>query len=993
MNKETAASVFRAVHEGKWLSIEYRNMRGELTRYWIAVLGIDPEKKRIRCRGFHIVRHLTADMNLHPAGILSACVLERTAAPVNEELVQDIRLNPNRYSYFFQFGVNLRILDYYAACAKLDTSPYTTDYALVRQLDDAVFENGRIRLRDEQFDAIIRDFQMKGSEEAGRLRMQELGMNMLSIYDRKGIYVLAYRPLYLDVEEHTLAAGTQIVICREFTINGKKESIRRFLSEEDLVLTQNFAENAETVKDLIIQRNRSWKVDDMPYVIAIGRDMPVDLRKEYAGIVQMMEKGETTQVIRAFFGDLCDNTAMHRSLPLICTDERINMDQMIAVNHALRRDLSYVQGPPGTGKTQTIVTTLISCLFSGHTVLLASNNNHPISAAFSKLKSMKWNGQEILMPAARLGNKLETEKMLKEIGRMYRIAQDMKDVKYPPRPKQENASKLSRYLQEYEKLLEIREKRETLQTLLESSDQMNFQIRLQTDQLPVLDEQLKELKNYTPENARRFINRNPDELLYYLYMDGIRRMRRLSQPQYKELRGIIRSEADDRTVLFNRWLSVQENLEMFLHVFPIVATTSVSAFRLGQPQPSFDLTIIDEASQCSTAMSLLPVIRGKRLMLVGDPQQLSPVILLSEEDNAVLRMRYGIREEYDYIKNSIYKTFLACDAVSDEVLLRFHYRCDPAIIGFNNHKYYCDKLLISSKAGDDPLIFINVDRNPSYEKNTAPSEVQEIVECIRRYGPDNTGVITPFTAQRNMIRDVLNVNGFSKAECGTVHAFQGDEKDTVIFSLALSDRTGQATYDWLKNNSELINVAVSRAKKRLILIGSARQLERLHTGCKEDDLYDLYSYIRSNGKAVVASKQNRSRALGIRPYSTSTEEAFLTTLNHALENAFRSRRGFIVYREVPVAHVFTDNSVSDDYFYRGRFDFVVYEKKGGAELPVLAIELDGMEHIGDEFVKERDRKKEAICREHGFELIRVENTYARRYHYIREILIRYFRGK
>ncbi|MCR5795615.1 MAG: AAA family ATPase [Solobacterium sp.] len=993
MNRETAASIFRAVHEGKWLSIEYRNLRGELTRYWIAVLGIDTVNKRIRCRGFHIVRHLTAEMNLHPGGILSAFVIEGTIAPVNEELVNDIRLDPGKYADFFRFGANLRILDYYAACARLDVSPYTTDYALVRKLDDSVFENGRIRLSDEQFDAIVRDFQMKGSLETGRLRMQELGMNLLSIYDRKGIYVLAYRPLYLNVEEHTLAAGTQTVVCREFTVNGRRESIRRFLSEEDMVLTEDFARNAEIIKDLIMERNRAWMIDDMPYVIAIGRDMPVDLRKEYAGIMRMMENGEPTQVIRAFFGDLCDSTAMHKAVPLICTDDRINMDQMIAVNHALRRDLSYVQGPPGTGKTQTIVTTLISCLFANRTVLLASNNNHPINAAFAKLKSLTWKGQEILMPAARLGNRIETEKMLQEIGRMYRIARNMKDVKYPPRPKQENAAKLSRYLQEYEKLVEIREKKETLETLLESSDQMNFQIRLQTDQLPALNEKLAQMDSYTPENARKLLSTDPDELLHYLYMDGIRRMRRLAQPQYKELRDILGAQTEDRTAVFNRWLSVQENLELFLNVFPIVATTSVSAFRLGQPQPSFDLAIIDEASQCSTAMSLLPVIRGKRLMLVGDPQQLSPVILLSEEDNAVLRTKYGIREEYDYIKNSIYKTFLACDAVSDEVLLRFHYRCDPAIIGFNNHKYYCDRLLISSEAGEDPLVFIDVDRNPAYEKNTAPSEVQEVVECVRRYGQDDIGIITPFTAQRNMIRDVLNVNGFSRTECGTVHAFQGDEKDTVVFSLALSDRTAPATYDWLKNNSELINVAVSRAKKRLILIGSARQLERLHTGCTEDDLYDLYAYIRSRGTAAVASKKTSSRALGIRPYSTSVEEAFLTTLNHALENAFRSRRGFIVHREVPVAHVFADDPVRDDYFYRGRFDFVVYEKKGSVQLPVLAIELDGMEHIGDEHVRKRDRKKESICHEHGFELIRVENTYARRYHYIREILIRYFRGK
>ena len=51
------------------------------------------------------------------------------------------------------------------------------------------------------------------------------------------------------------------------------------------------------------------------------------------------------------------------------------------------------------------------------------------------------------------------------------------------------------------------------------------------------------------------------------------------------------------------------------------------------------------------------------------------------------------------------------------------------------------------------------------------------------------------------------------------------------------------------------------------------------------------------------------------------------------------------------------------------------------------------EHRDDPAVQARDRKKEAICREHGFELIRVENSYARRYHYIKDILIRYFGGR
>ena len=77
--------------------------------------------------------------------------------------------------------------------------------------------------------------------------------------------------------------------------------------------------------------------------------------------------------------------------------------------------------------------------------------------------------------------------------------------------------------------------------------------------------------------------------------------------------------------------------------------------------------------------------------------------------------------------------------------------------------------------------------------------------------------------------------------------------------------------------------------------------------------------------------------------------------------------------------------------YTGRFDFVIYQRDYNRQkIPVLAIELDGKEHLNDEMVRARDEKKNEICRSHGFELIRVENTYARRYNYIKDVLISYF---
>jgi very-short-patch-repair endonuclease len=93
---------------------------------------------------------------------------------------------------------------------------------------------------------------------------------------------------------------------------------------------------------------------------------------------------------------------------------------------------------------------------------------------------------------------------------------------------------------------------------------------------------------------------------------------------------------------------------------------------------------------------------------------------------------------------------------------------------------------------------------------------------------------------------------------------------------------------------------------------------------------------------------------------------------------------------VAISQVFQDNLSYNDLFYSGRFDFVVYERQGRMDIPVLAIELDGKEHYTDEVVKNRDRKKNQICTEHNLQIIRVENSYARRYNHIKEILVNYF---
>lgn len=71
----------------------------------------------------------------------------------------------------------------------------------------------------------------------------------------------------------------------------------------------------------------------------------------------------------------------------------------------------------------------------------------------------------------------------------------------------------------------------------------------------------------------------------------------------------------------------------------------------------------------------------------------------------------------------------------------------------------------------------------------------------------------------------------------------------------------------------------------------------------------------------------------------------------------QNNRQTLVKKEISLSAVFNNEEYINELFYAGRFDFVVYEKRGANEMPVLAIELDGPEHKDNPIIKERDRKK------------------------------------
>lgn len=236
---------------------------------------------------------------------------------------------------------------------------------------------------------------------------------------------------------------------------------------------EDFEKNLEGIKDRITHNNPHINgVDDMPYLIAVGFDILVNLEREYKGILDMVEADKVTAPIRAFFGELLRRPVRRKEYPITLLDKRVNLDQLLAINNAMKYPLTYVQGPPGTGKTNTILNTIVTAFFNERTVLFASYNNHPIDSVFASFRRMTYNGKPVPFPVIRLGNNEKIAESLGDIKRLYDMVKNVtiydstlnknKDTKI------RRSKDLTALLKKHEQILELQERQEAIDALMRS---------------------------------------------------------------------------------------------------------------------------------------------------------------------------------------------------------------------------------------------------------------------------------------------------------------------------------------------------------------------------------------------------------------------------------------------------------------------------------------------------------------------------------------------
>ncbi|TQN32587.1 AAA domain-containing protein [Haloactinospora alba] len=299
---------------------------------------------------------------------------------------------------------------------------------------------------------------------------------------------------------------------------------------------------------------------------------------------------------------------------------------------------------------------------------------------------------------------------------------------------------------------------------------------------------------------------------------------------------------DARLQALNSGATSWKGIPQLLAAVRAWATTSRSVRSVFPPNPGlFDLVVVDEASQC-TIPDLIPLLyRAKRALVIGDPHQLQPVNTLEYRDDRRYQGENGLDEQWLedrsllFTRNSAYHAAAAAlSASGDDVLwLDEHYRCHPDIVTPVNRRFYGNRLAVRTRTDklasthDPALRWIDVRGAPDRPGGFScrnQGEAQRVIELLRelwRELPDDVdiGVVTPFAAQLRELRSRLGERAEERIRCGTIHTFQGGERDVIVVSPTAATGADTRPANWAVQQQNLWNVAVTRAKSRLYVVG------------------------------------------------------------------------------------------------------------------------------------------------------------------------------
>ena len=284
-----------------------------------------------------------------------------------------------------------------------------------------------------------------------------------------------------------------------------------------------------------------------------------------------------------------------------------------------------------------------------------------------------------------------------------------------------------------------------------------------------------------------------------------------------------------------------ENFRTALRAVPIWITTAQASQAIPLEPELFDIVVIDEASQC-TLTNLLPLMyRGRTLAVIGDDNQLPAIPTIRESEELALARKYEIEEYLSLVghaTNDVYKS--ATESLprrrADVIMLDEHFRSHPQIIGFLNRYIYQQRLELKKDPSWGQRLPIGsgvhsvpvpgvVCRGKNGRSWVNVPEAEAVIRLIEQIKQGDSrslsvGVVTPFAAQKVFLRERLDeLRLTSEVLVDTAYGFQGDERDVILFSPVVAKGITAAAGRWVESPPNLINVAITRAREALFVVG------------------------------------------------------------------------------------------------------------------------------------------------------------------------------
>ncbi len=525
--------------------------------------------------------------------------------------------------------------------------------------------------------------------------------------------------------------------------------------------------------------------ENAPPKWALSRDIRIDLyinditfkRMEENLLSLLHAKGRTKTMLQIILGiHQPQKTAPISFTP---TDTRLNPSQQKAISPALgSKDLFLIHGPPGTGKTSTLIELIAQESKRQQKIIATADSN---TAVDNMLERLAKKGLNIV-----------------RIGHPVRIASDLQ--KHSIHYLYEQHSQSADIKAQWQEISQMAQKRDrhakptAARSRGMSPERILSLVQKGKTQRGISKETLQSMASWIKENRK--INQLVAKL----------------QEQEAKIYQKIIDEAD-----------------------VVLATNSMVKSDLLK-QSYFDVAIIDEGSQQMIPSTLIPIVKADRFIIAGDHKQLPPTVISNHPE----------------LKETLFENLIDQHPELSHIL-NVQYRMHEKIMQFSNQHFYANKLIAHESVKnhtladlrvkpsptypdildpEQPLVFVDTgeeeteerqnQRSKSYYNQTEATLCINYTKALLEMGllPENIGIITPYTAQIKLIKKALEAEDIH-IEVKTVDGFQGQEKEAILISFVRANDRGEIGF--LKDERRL-NVAVTRAKRKLICIGHAGTL-------------------------------------------------------------------------------------------------------------------------------------------------------------------------